>query len=993
MPKRTKQLMGIILSLCMVMSVFFNSMAVVLADGNVIESVTITSVPVMELGASIEDSKMTFDAPEGCIADSYWLVWDEAEEDFVKVEEGTFTAVDVYRLEAEFTTAEGYEFTEDFLEVNNESGIDGDYTFGIEEEDGSTTYYYVMPIVSLATAIQRIDVTFPEIVPGNVLQIDEIVAYSGDAVVDIENFEISVEWMSDNGEEYEEADGKVVEDGYVYSLDFDMDAKEGYYFDEVVEVYFNGVEEDYAYENPKCVNVWTEYNLMPALEKIELMGMPEGKAGDIMPETLEATIDPEELGLEISVYWYDEEGDEATGLAMEEGKAYTAYIDVYSYSYTPISSDFLFVVDGVEYEPTEIYSKYQAGLEIEYNLGYNGEEEPDDSEDDRSDDIVILYTNDVHTYIDGTISYDVIAGVKDYLQTQYKHVLLVDAGDHIQGTAYGSMDKGKTIIDLMNAADYDAATLGNHEFDYGMTGRINVTDEWAYFPYTSCNFYYEETGYTVLNSYIPYEMGDELIAIVGITTPESFTKSTPAYFQDEEGNYIYGISGGADGAELYADVQKAVDEARADGATKVIALGHLGDDTSSSPWTSEETIANVTGIDAFIDGHSHSTVVGKEVADKDGEEVLLTQTGEYFNTIGMMVIDAETGEITTELLGEEHEIIAAAEPDEYVKELKEEWMNEIDEELGQVIGKANVTFDNYDAEGKRLVRSQSTNSGAFAADALYYLFDNMDMDVDVALMNGGGVRNKAITGDISYKTCKEIHTLGNVACLQTVTGQQLLDALEWGARGIPNEEIGGFLHGAGITYEVDSTIPSTVQMDDKGVWVGGPTGEYRVKNVKVHNKETNAYEALDLNASYNLAGYNYTLRDLGDGFAMFDGAVNVLDYVMEDYMVLANYVQGFEDGIINADNSPLNAKYSALNINYAEVTGDGRFAIIDEAEEDATEAPTEKPEEGTTEAPAEDNKDKAPATGDEGILLYVMVSVIALLAMGATVLVKKQNMN
>ena len=552
--------------------------------------------------------------------------------------------------------------------------------------------------------------------------------------------------------------------------------------------------------------------------------------------------------------------------------------------------------------------------------------------EEKSKDIVILHTNDVHTYIDGDISYDTIAGVKAYLQTQYENVLLVDAGDHAQGTAYGSMDKGKTIIDLMNAAGYDLATLGNHEFDYGQEGRINITDSWAKYPYVSCNFYKMADGVrgeNVLDSYKIFEVSGQKIAIVGVTTPETYTKSTPAYFQDENGNYIYGIAGGTDGAALYADVQKAIDEAKAAGATMVIGLGHLGDDLASQPWTSAELIANVSGLSAFIDGHSHSLMEDITVKDKDGKDVVLTQTGQYFSKIGMMIIDAETGAITTKLLGADNEIVTAATPDEAVKAIKDKWIADIDAALGEKIGSTELTLDNYDADGNRLVRKQGTNTGAFAADALYYLFDNMGLDVDIAVMNGGGVRNKAITGDLTYKTCKDIHTFGNVACLQTITGQQLLDALEWGARGTPVEQIGGFLHAAGITYEIDTSIASTVQMDENGVWTGAPTGEYRVKNVKVYDKTTGEYVPLDLEAKYNLAGYNYTLRDLGDGFAMFDGAVNVLDYVMEDYMVLANYVKGFADGVVGAENSPLNAKYAALKINYAEVTGDGRITLVD----------------------------------------------------------------
>jgi len=623
---------------------------------------------------------------------------------------------------------------------------------------------------------------------------------------------------------------------------------------------------------------------------------------------------------------------------------------------------------------------------------------------DQSDDIVVLYTNDVHTYIDGTISYDVIAAIKAELEKEYAHVLLVDAGDHIQGTAYGSMDKGETIIKLMNAAGYDLATLGNHEFDYGMFGCMQVID-WAQFPYTSCNFYNEAAGVrgeNVLDAYVTFECGDEKIAFVGITTPESFTKSTPAYFQNENGEYIYGIAGGEDGAALYADVQAAVDAAKADGATKVIALGHLGDDPASQPWTSKETIANVSGLDAFIDGHSHSTVKGEAVADKDGNNVLLTQTGEYFNQIGMMVIDSETGAITTDFIGSEEivdedgetvlgynlvsELYTGTEviSDAKVKAIKDAWMTEIDTQLGTVIGSTALTFDNYEGEN-RLVRSQETNTGDFAADALYFLFDDMGMDVDLAIMNGGGVRNKAITGDISYKVCKEIHTFGNVACLQTVTGQQILDALEWGARSAGSgEECGGFLHVSGVTYKIDVTTADGTQKDDKGVWTAGPT-EYRVHDVKVYNKETNTWDALDLTASYNLAGYNYTLRDLGDGFAMFDGAVNVLDYVMEDYMVLSNYVLAFDGGVVDATNSPLAAKYANFTVDYSTVNGSGRIELVEGKAEVAPET------DATEVEPATEVVEEAPAVEKEGIPVWIILLAVAVVAVVVVVVVKKNK--
>ncbi len=547
------------------------------------------------------------------------------------------------------------------------------------------------------------------------------------------------------------------------------------------------------------------------------------------------------------------------------------------------------------------------------------------------DDITILYTNDVHTYVDKELSYDTITALRDNLKNAGRDVLLVDAGDHIQGTAYGSMDEGKTIIDLMNASRYDLATLGNHEFDYGMERALQVTKD-SNFPYVSANFYHEKDGVkgdNVLDPYKVFTFGKVKVAFVGITTPESFTKSTPAYFMDADGKYIYGIAGGEDGKALYDAVQVAVDAASKE-ADYVIALGHLGDDKASQPWTSEEVIANTTGLDAFIDGHSHSTVEMKTVNDKAGNPVVLTQTGSYFNAIGQMTITAD-GKISTKL------VTNYWGGDRDVRTMIDGWIAEIDRQLGVNVATTDVVFDNYldDEAHTRLVRKYETNSGDFVADALYYMFDSMNLedDVDIAIANGGGVRNEKLTGNLTYKDFKNMNPFGNVACLQTVTGQQILDALEWGARGTEAEEIGGFLQVSGLTYEIHTYIDSTVQHDDKDVWQGGPTGEYRVKNVKVWNDEDKVWEPLQLDKNYNLAGYNYCLRDLGDGYAMFNGAVNILDYVSEDYLVLANYAANAfavdtASGLpkITADNSP----YAQYFGGYGEVTSENRIKIVRE---------------------------------------------------------------
>ncbi len=544
------------------------------------------------------------------------------------------------------------------------------------------------------------------------------------------------------------------------------------------------------------------------------------------------------------------------------------------------------------------------------------------------EDITVFYTNDIHTYVDNHLddenglTYSKVAALRDSIP----EAILVDAGDHLQGTAYGEMDQGMTMIELMNEAGYDLATFGNHEFDYGMNGTFAAMDA-AEFEYLSCNFCHEEngaTGETVAKGWKMLEAKGEKIAFVGITTPETISSTTPKYFMDDAGNFIYGFHRDGEGSALYAVVQKNIDEAKAAGADHIIALGHLGVDPSSVPWTSRAVIAATEGLDAFIDGHSHTTIPMEEVKDKNGETVILTQTGSYLNTIGKMTISAEG--IKTELLTGDD--LAELKPDAKVKALEDAWIEEIEGQLGQVIGYAEVTLDNYDENGKRLVRMQETNSGDFVADALYDLFDEMDMDVDVAVMNGGGIRNNALTGELSYHSCKEIHPFGNVACLLSVTGQQLLDALEWASKDLVADgsaESGSFLHIAGAKYTLDLSEPSTVQQDANGIWTGAPTNGYRVKELQIFNKETGNYEPVDLDAHYHLAGYNYTLRDLGGGFAMLKDAVNVLDYVAEDYMVLANYIQSF----------PINQKTGLPTITaadgYGDVNGQGRITIQTEA--------------------------------------------------------------
>lgn len=547
--------------------------------------------------------------------------------------------------------------------------------------------------------------------------------------------------------------------------------------------------------------------------------------------------------------------------------------------------------------------------------------------------VTILYTNDVHTYIDNKspkLTYAAIAAMKQGYVDEGKPVLLVDAGDHIQGTAYGSMDDGATIIELMNEAGYDIATLGNHEFDYGMARAKAIIKE-ADFPYVSCNWVDLRTGLRVLPAVKLFPAGGKWIAFVGITTPESFTKSTPAYFMNaKQTRYIYDILGGDDGRKLYDAVQKAIDKAKTLGADIIIGLGHLGVDPSSSPWTSEDVIANTTGFDAFIDGHSHTVMENKRVYDAAGKPVTLTQTGSYLANVGKMTI-AEDGAITTELIS------TADVSDAAVAATAEAWINDVDTMLGEQIATTDIKFYiNDPAAGKRRIRMGETNLGDFVADGIYTYFNEVEqLDCDIAMMNGGGIRTDVAAGKWTFKTCKQISPFGNVACLMSVTGKQIQDALEFGARfvGPEGKENGGFLHVAGATYEIHTDIPNTVLTDDKNVWMGSATGTPRVQNVRIYNKKTGAYEPLDLNRTYALAGMNYTLRNLGDGFAMFDGAELIKDYVSEDYLVMSTYAMTFDGadaaGLphLSSANSPL-AAYPGYLLNYEQPYGAGRITIL-----------------------------------------------------------------
>ena len=522
-------------------------------------------------------------------------------------------------------------------------------------------------------------------------------------------------------------------------------------------------------------------------------------------------------------------------------------------------------------------------------------------------DVMILYTSDVHCGVDQGFGYAGLEQIRKHLQAQGYDVILVDNGDNIQGDLIGSKSKGEVPIDLMNKMGYNVAIPGNHEFDYGMDQFLLLAEK-AEFPYISCNF--QCRGENVFEPYVILEAGGKKIGFVGVTTPETIVSSTPTHFQDEEGNYIYSFLQDETGEALYSAVQSAVDDAREEGAEYVIVMGHMGNVETSRPYTYADVIANTSGIDAFLDGHSHDTdqVVMK---DKDGKSVPRSACGTKLQGIGWCMIPEE-GELSTgiytwtfedtapEFFVIENEMSAA------VKEAKDE----LDKQMQVKIGYSAVDLtvndpEAIDSEGRpyRMVRRAETNMGDFCVDAF-----RARMGADVAVLGGGSVRDNIPAGEVKMADAYRVMPFGMEACKIKVTGQQILDALEWASRSVPAEN-GGFLQVSGMSYEIHTYIDPTCTEDTNGMFTG-ITGERRVRNVMIGG------EPVDPEAFYTLASTDYVVINNGDGLTAFDGAERLDDGGLLEHDVIIDYIQEDLGGTIGEE--------------YSDPTGEDRIIIVEE---------------------------------------------------------------
>ncbi len=494
--------------------------------------------------------------------------------------------------------------------------------------------------------------------------------------------------------------------------------------------------------------------------------------------------------------------------------------------------------------------------------------------------IVILYENDVHCAVDG---YPLLVSVRKECQAGTDYVSTVSCGDFASGGLVGAISKGEQIVKIMNHVGYDAIALGNHEFDYGIPQMFNLTGSLDA-PVLCANLKNIQTDEYPYPAYHIVSYGDVDIAYIGFTTT---TSGTATSLNDGQGNTLYSLMR----EEFYLNAQYFIDKAREDGADYIIALAHLGDSQKGIHPNSTDLIANTTGLDAVIDGHDHHAIEEQFINDKEGDPVLLTSSGTNFQYIGKLTIDTNGG-IRSTLVSTD-----GTPPDNETAQ----FVNRVKEEVGSlgnfVIGNSEVDLMIYDENGKRIVRKQETNIGDFCADA-FRAFTG----ADIALVNGGGIRTNIEKGEIVFNDLYNVMPFGDMIATGTLTGEQLLDVLEYAVSYLPNEA-GVFMQVSGLRFKINPDIPSPAVMDSETEMFSHiEAGERRVSEVEVLDKQSGEYKDVELTRRYTMATLDYLILELG-GSGIFKGVEPDPTYWGADVEILRSYLEKNLGGTIGAEYS------------------------------------------------------------------------------------------
>ena len=498
--------------------------------------------------------------------------------------------------------------------------------------------------------------------------------------------------------------------------------------------------------------------------------------------------------------------------------------------------------------------------------------------------INILYTTDVHCAIDDNIGYASLSAYKKELQKKYSKVTLIDCGDTIQGDYVGAVTKGKYIIEIMNSVGYDLMTLGNHEFDYGMDALQSRISEFKG-DVLSCNVSYYGKGENKLSEVKPYRIidyGTRKVAFIGVTTPTTLTNSTPGTFK-EDGEYVYSFCEESY-EKFYNTIQSNIDKCKEEGADYVILMAHLGYGDEFKGFGSMELVKNTKDVDVVLDGHSHKDIACEYIANLDGKYVPICGAGYRMNKFGRIMI-AESGDLQVGLISRYDKV-------DRVVEVKIEEINSIVEKAGNIVlAKSDYALYTTDNEGVRMVRNRETAIGDMIADAYRYAGN-----AEIGFANGGGIREYLPSGDLTFNTIMKLNPFGNTIMTVKASGQTIIDYLEHVCRLVQKEykvdgkavgECGGFPAVSGIKFDIDTSVESSVVLDDKGSFAS-ITGERRVKDVYV--LVNGEYQPIELDRYYIVSSQNYLLVEGGDGANMFSGCEVVEKALMPDYEAIVRYI-------------------------------------------------------------------------------------------------------
>lgn len=511
-------------------------------------------------------------------------------------------------------------------------------------------------------------------------------------------------------------------------------------------------------------------------------------------------------------------------------------------------------------------------------------------------DVVILYDNDAHCNIDG---YMLMAEKHDLALRRTPYVSLVSCGDFAAGKALGTVSKGEYLIRLMNMLKYDYVTLGNHEFDFGIAQMHYLMKE-LNAKVLCCNFNKVSDENPMFEPYEIKRYGKISVAFIGVATPATISSGNPATYQDGNGNFVYTF-----GQENLAKiVQKQVDAARAEGADIVVVLSHLGIEPPSI--TSLELIAQTRGIDVVLDGHSHSVIPQQMVKDQEGKSVLLSSTGTEFANVGALVIHPN-GKFSTRLIPnteKEKGLIEDYDPKDqtimrknYVTanpglfdEIRSNvargilYIKTAYAEVGnRQIGQCKVGLNIYSTDGVRISRNQECTVGDLAADAMRSV-----MGADIGWENGGGCRGGIVAGPLTFNSILSVFPFDNAVCVIDVPGQDIIDALEMAAHAAP-EEFGGFAQVSGLTYKINTSIPSSVVLDENQFFVK-VAGKRRVSDIRVYDAESKTYKKISAKKHYTIAGTEFVLLKSGDG-VRFPNAKIVKTSDLVDVMIVEKFIK------------------------------------------------------------------------------------------------------